>query len=224
MNTRTLIRAGLMMVLGACGSALAQEQPAEGGFLSELYTSTTGFAVPDRQKIVPVRILREFELGTALERFAASNNRLLERREKELPEAAWKIDSTTAMSPTAIIIKDVVRVNDRRLGGRIEYLAQPAGRGEQRASHLLDVDELKDVESALSTMNRAMRQTDPAKDESIAMQYRSRSGFVVSLNMNSKQVNARFGNASADSKEKIGELFEGAEAMVHKLVQYLATL
>jgi hypothetical protein len=208
--------------------ALAQDG-TDTGLAVELYTTALPIGVPDGQKIIPVRVLREFELGTALERFASTTNRLLEKRQKELADAAWKVDERTTVTPTAMVVRNALQRDEQRLGAQLNYYAKgdrATGAKDERSSHILDLDELKELEITLNALIRALDQA-PAEGEIITLQYRSRSGFSASLTLTPKSdgvaVNAAVGKVSGDSREKARRMFLESGAMVHQLINYLAS-
>ncbi|HEX2973832.1 MAG TPA: hypothetical protein VHP11_15980 [Tepidisphaeraceae bacterium] len=232
-----LVRAGrivlgqsLVVLLLACATSQAQDggqAEADASWGGQLYTSSSPIAVPDPQKIIPVRVLREFELGTELERFASTTSRLLETREKELGDAIWKVDGRTTVTPVAIVVRDAIRRTERRLGARLDFrTTAEAGTQEQRLSHILDLDELKQMEVALNEILKALDQA-PSKGETIALRYRSRSGFAVSLVLSPKgdqvAVNAAVGQVSGDTTEQARRMFEETATVVHRLVNYLSS-
>jgi len=195
---------------------------------------TDGAAAPDAgrsaqpQKIVPVQVLRDFELGPELEIFSSSSNRILERREKSLAEAVWKIDGRTTLTPVAIIVRDVVRTSERRLGGRLDYFAaadSSANLPEERSSQVLDIEELKDLEVALNSMLRAMEQP-PSRSEVINWRYRSRSGFLASLTLtrdgDNMTVIAAVGKIRANSRDGARAVLEQSATIVHRLINELS--
>jgi hypothetical protein len=230
-RSNAIIFCHILLALLLTNSSLhAQDaSPADDTALAgQLYTSSLPFGVPDPQKIVPVRLLREFELGPALERFASSTNCLLERREKELTDVVWKISPGISITPVAIVVRDALQPTNRRLGARFDYVAKAdstPGAKEEHVSHVVDGDELKQLEIVFNAMIKALDQS-PSKDEAIALQYKSRSGFAVSLTITQKNgdqtINAVVGKVTGNSKDKARSMFEEATTLVRNLSNYLA--
>ncbi|MGE5610145.1 MAG: hypothetical protein ACM359_12895 [Bacillota bacterium] len=196
--------------------------------LGQLYTSSSPIAIPEGQKIIPVRVLREFELGSILERFAATTNCLLERHEKEMTDVVWKVSPGISITPVAIVVRDAIEPANRRLGARFDYLAKAdstPGAKEDRSSHIVDMDELKQLEIVFNAMIKALDQS-PARNEVIALQYKSRSGFAVSLTLAQKggdqTITATLDKVTCNSKDKARTLFEESTTMVRTLMNHLA--
>ena len=212
-----------------CVPLWAQENGGNenGPIIGELYTSNLPIGVPASEKILPVRVLREFELGTALERFASTTSRLLERREKVMADAAWKIDERTTITPTAIMVRDAVQVAYRRLGTRLDYSwpGERAG-GDLRDSRILDFDEVKSLENALSMMLGALDRGS-GKSETASWEYRSRSGLTISLSLAQKDedvaVTASVWRVKAEGKAQARQILEAFGAMMHKVNNQLAS-
>lgn len=211
-----------------CASAFAQDGN-DTGLAVELYTTALPIGVPDGQKIIPVRVLREYELGTALERYASTTNRLLEKRQKELTSAAWKVDERTTVTPVAMVVRNALQTNEQRSGAKLNFFVKgdrTSGTKEERSSYILDLDELKELEVTLNALIRSLDQA-PAEGEIITLQYRSRSGFSTSLTLTPKPdgvaVNAAVGKVSGDSREAARRIFMESSAMVHQVINYLAS-
>ncbi|MGA2497316.1 MAG: hypothetical protein ABSH20_06225 [Tepidisphaeraceae bacterium] len=219
----------VMVVLAVPSPASAQDagpaadEPAlpEGVYLS---------AVADPKKVVQVRVVRDLEMGTEIDRVSSVSSRLLERREKALPDSAWLVDGKTTVTPTLIMVRDALRPNDRRIGARLDYEAKglPANSPDARAAHILDLDELRHLADCLRFLTRAITDSVPGNGETIAYQFRSRSGFTVSLVLTPGQdgvtVAATVGKVSANSKADARKIFEESATMVQKVLQQLAAL
>ena len=220
----------LLVLLGlslASSAAIAQDAPADDHSLPEgVYLSS----VADPKKVLQVRVVRDLEMGTEIDRVSSVSSRLLERREKTLPDSAWVVDGKTTVTPTLILVRDALRPTDRRLGARLDYDAKglPANSPDAHAGHILDLDELRHLADCLRLLTRAITDSVPAGGETIAFQFRSRSGFTVSLVLTPGQdgvtVAATVGKASANTKEAARKLFEDSGTMVQKVLQQLQAL
>lgn len=210
------------MVL-AQNAAAAAEEP---GLPEGIYVSS----VADPSKVMQVRVVRDLEMGTEIDRVSSVSSHLLERREKLLPDSAWLIDAKTAMTPSLILVRDALRPNERRLGARLDYDAKglPPGSPDARTTHVLDLDELRHLSDCLRFLIRAITDSAPGAGETVAFQFRSRSGFTVSLVLTPGQdgvaVAATVGKVTANSKESARKLFEDSGAMVQKVLQQLLAL
>lgn len=219
----------LLAVLLANSPLLAQDaaQADDLGLDGQLYTSPFPISIPEGQKIIPVRVLRQFELGSALlEQFAATPNCLLERRERPLTDLVWKVSPGINVTPIVVVVRNALQPANHRLGARFDYSAKAdptAGIKEEHASHILDLDELKALEIVLNAMTKALDQP-PAQDEIATLQYKSRSGFTVSLTQrgSDQTITATAGKVTGNSKEQARSMFEQTTTMVRNLINQLA--
>ncbi|MFI5337563.1 MAG: hypothetical protein ACHQ5A_12305 [Opitutales bacterium] len=218
-----------IVVLAVSFPASAQDAAPAGdepGLPEGVYLST----VADPTKVMQVRVVRDLEMGTEIDRVSSVSSRLLERREKALPESAWVVDAKTTVTPTLVMVRDALRPNDRRLGARLDYEAKglPANSPDARAAHVLDLDELRHLADCLRFLSRAISDSVPGNGETISYRFRSRSGFTVSLVLTPGQdgvtVAATVGKVSANSKADARKIFEESGIMVQKLLQQLAAI
>ncbi len=220
--------AAFILILSALAVG-AQDNPPPAddlGLPEGIYLST----VRDPSKVMPVRVVRDLEMGTEIDRVWSVSSRILERREKALPDAAWKVDPKTTFTPTLIIVKDALRPDHRRVGARLDYeaAALPPNSPDARAAYVLDIDELKHLAEGLRFLNRAISDAIPGVGETVSFQFRSRSGFTVSLTLTPGQegsnVAAVVGKVSANSKADARRLFEESALMVQKILQQLLAI
>jgi len=181
-------------------------------------------AIPEGQRVMPVRIIRDYEIGTAMEQFASLADRLILRREKLLPDLAWKAEGMT-VTPTAITVVNAVN-NEGRAGTRLDFQPAEGSRGS-KGTYLVDLDELKELEGALDVLIRAAAQTELGRADTADYHFVTRGGFTVSLAMaqaaDGVSVSASIGKVSQQSREKVVKMFEDARTMIHAVVQYLSS-
>lgn len=188
---------------------------------------TPAVVVAEPQRVTPVKIIRDFELGTELDRFVAYSNLLVERREKPATDAVWKANDRTTVAPTLIVLRDAIGGTERRLGARIDYYTgADGGTRDERASRLIDFEELKHLELALTAIVQSIAQAQPGKGETLAYHYTSRGGFTLACAITQTadgiSISGNVDRIHETSKDAAVKMFEDCRTMVHSLVQSLS--
>ena len=177
-------------------------------------------------KITPVRVVRDFELGSDLEQITTLSNVLLERREMPVPNVAWQVSSRLTAVPTAIFLTEALNGSDRRVGVRIDYLGAD-GVAQTGSGTFIDYIELEQLEAVLNTVGRGLNQANPGRDEVISYHYVTKGGFKVTLSVRQgtggPAITATVGGVSERTKEGAARMFDGCRVMVHETAAYLAT-